>query len=36
MQPNPHRTEAIAALGGLGWNRGIATAAVDEALGHVA
>ena len=33
---SPHRTEAIAALSTLGWKRGVATVAVDEAMSHVA
>ena len=36
MAASPGRADAIEALCTLGWKRGIATAAVDEALGHVA
>jgi Holliday junction resolvasome RuvABC DNA-binding subunit len=33
---SPRRQDAVAALRALGWKREVATAAVDEALGHVA
>lgn len=36
MRELPERAPAIQALCGLGWKRGVATTAVDEALGHVA
>jgi Holliday junction resolvasome RuvABC DNA-binding subunit len=34
--PARTRDEAITALVTLGWKRGVATTAVDEAMGHVA
>jgi hypothetical protein len=33
---DPYREQAIDALTGLGWKRGVAASSVDEALGHVA
>ena len=36
MREAPERGDAIQALCTLGWKRGVATSAVDEALGHVA